>query len=34
MLNPTPAEVENLFEMRIANYKDQVNSPLIIETFS
>ena len=34
LLDPEPAEVEKLFEMRLANYKIQRNSPLIIETFT
>ena len=34
LLDPEPAEVEKLFELRIANYTIQRNSPLIIETFT
>ena len=34
LLDPEPTEVEKLLEMRLANYKIQSNSPLIIETFT
>ena len=34
LLDPDPSEVERLFEKRLANYKNQINSPLIIETFT
>lgn len=34
LVDPGSDEVERLFERRLANFKIQTNSPLIIETFT